>query len=962
MNKSNQQLHTRTPTVVVRDNRGSTIREISYCRHPDAINQTDERITRHHYHARGYLEQSIDARLYKTQQSNSAIQPNIQQIVSLGGALSFSKGIDNGNHVNLNDIEGTVAQQINGKGTVTTYEYSDQRFERYLEQVKEGTLGESSIAVVQKFKWGQGSDEGIAQNQVGKCIEHYDTAGKKTVDSFSLLGAVLSETQQLYYGSYINWDSNNEEASIERAEKFTTQYTYDATGAVLEETDARGNKRRIAYDIAGFVKQSWLTLKGQSEQTILRSLSYSAAGQKLREENGNGLVTTYEYEPETQRLLHVKTQRPQGHVLGAKIMQDLRYEYDPVGNIICLKNDAEATRYWRNQKIVPENRYVYDSLYQLVSATGRESANQQTPASMQSQTITTLVKDAQSYTNYTRLYAYDRGGNLTQIRHNSAIAQQNFTQDITVSNKTNRALLKSQCSEPQNVDSYFDESGNLIKLLNGDAIIWDSSNHLKATNNISENGHLFEGETYQYNSASQRVTKIRGRKTANGHLERVTTHYLPHIEIWEVNDNPVTEKYAVVSVKTGTSAKVRALCWEIGTPKGIENNSLRYSYDDGIGNSGLETDGKGQLVSYEEYYPYGGTAIWSSENAVEADYKTIRYSGKEKDATGLYYYGYRYYQPWIGRWLSADPAGTVDGLNLYRMVRNNPVTLHDPDGREPIPLAPPMAPPAPPMAPPAPPMAPPAPPPIMGGAPLAPSASGNMPPPFPSAQPQAVGKKKWEIKADPALWKQQGGEYPYYSSFTITLQKLGIEHFGNISDMDTFVKTWAEIGQNMKPAAREIDHDKATEVQKILGKIDTEWSGYKKATVSETFRGDTPIVSNSYPWLSSFIKESEGKEEAISKEMNLDIKSSLIMSTAKDPKMGYVSGKSIMWHFNLDEGHAGVSVGLYASEGEVTFPLYNKMKITSLQYLPEGSSYMNNPERFGTSHRYIINANMLPRG
>ncbi|WP_368927909.1 RHS repeat domain-containing protein [Proteus columbae] len=680
MNKSNQQLHTRTPTVVVRDNRGSTIREISYCRHPDAINQTDERITRHHYHARGYLEQSIDARLYETQQSNSAIQPNIQQIVSLGGALSFSKGIDNGSHVNLNDIEGTVAQQINGKGTVTTYEYSDQRFERYLEQVKEGTLGESSIAVVQKFKWGQGLDEGIVQNQVGKCIEHYDTAGKKTVDSFSLLGAVLSETQQLYYGSYINWDSDNEDDSIERAEKFITQYTYDATGAVLEETDAKGNKRRIAYDIAGFVKQTWLTLKGQSEQTILRSLSYSAAGQKLREENGNGLVTTYEYEPETQRLLHVKTQRPQGHVLGAKIMQDLRYEYDPVGNIICLKNDAEATRYWRNQKIVPENRYVYDSLYQLVSATGRESANQQTPASMQSQTITTLVKDAQSYTNYTRLYAYDRGGNLTQIRHNSPIAQQNFTQDITVSNKTNRALLKSQCSEPQNVDSYFDESGNLIKLLNGDAIIWDSRNHLKETNDISEGGHFYERETYQYNSASQRVTKIRGRKTANGHLERVTTHYLPHIEIWEVNDNPVTEKYAVVSVKTGTSAKVRALCWEIGTPKGIENNSLRYSYDDGVGNCGLETDGQGQLVSYEEYYPYGGTAIWSSENAVEADYKTIRYSGKEKDSTGMYYYGYRYYQPWIGRWLSADPAGTIDGLNLYRMVKGNPVSYIDDNG------------------------------------------------------------------------------------------------------------------------------------------------------------------------------------------------------------------------------------------------------------------------------------------
>lgn len=679
----NQQLHIRTPTVVVLDNRGSTIREINYCRHPDTVNQTDERITRHHYHARGYLERSIDARLYDAQQLDASIQPNIQQTVSLGRALSLSQGVDNGNSFNLNDIEGSVSLQINAKGTVTTYEYSEPSVERYLEQVKEGKLGESRTAVVQKLKWGQGNaSELIGTNQVGKCIEHFDTAGKKTYRRYSLHGAVISETQQFIVGNNINWSTSSEQ-SIQQAEKFTTQYTYDATGAVLEETDAKGNKRRIAYDIAGFVKQTWLTLKGQSEQAILRALTYSAAGQKLREEQGNGLVTTYEYEPETQRLLQVKTERPQGHALGAKIMQDLRYEYDAVGNIICLKNDAEATRYWRNQKIVPENRYVYDSLYQLVSATGRESANQQTPASMQSQPITTLVKDTQSYTNYSRLYAYDRGGNLTQIRHTSSIAQQSFTQDITVSNKTNRALLKSQCSDPKNVDSYFDESGNLTQLLNGDAIIWDSRNHLKATKEIMESGHLSEGETYQYNSASQRMTKIRGRKVADGDLEKVTTHYLPNIEQWEVSTRSVTEKYTVVQIQTGTSAKVRALCWEIGSPKGIENNALRYSYDDGIGNSGLETDGQGQLVSYEEYYPYGGTAIWSSENAVEADYKTIRYSGKEKDSTGLYYYGYRYYQPWIGRWLSADPAGTIDGLNLYRMVRNNPVTLHDPDGRAP---------------------------------------------------------------------------------------------------------------------------------------------------------------------------------------------------------------------------------------------------------------------------------------
>ncbi|MFJ2714382.1 RHS repeat-associated core domain-containing protein, partial [Pseudomonas sp. NPDC087346] len=57
-----------------------------------------------------------------------------------------------------------------------------------------------------------------------------------------------------------------------------------------------------------------------------------------------------------------------------------------------------------------------------------------------------------------------------------------------------------------------------------------------------------------------------------------------------------------------------------------------------------------------------------------------RYSGKERDATGLYYYGFRYYAPWLGRWINPDPAGTIDGLNLYRMVRNNPIALFDTDG------------------------------------------------------------------------------------------------------------------------------------------------------------------------------------------------------------------------------------------------------------------------------------------
>ena len=49
----------------------------------------------------------------------------------------------------------------------------------------------------------------------------------------------------------------------------------------------------------------------------------------------------------------------------------------------------------------------------------------------------------------------------------------------------------------------------------------------------------------------------------------------------------------------------------------------------------------------------------------------------------MYDYGFRYYTPWLQRWINPDPAGDVDGLNLFRMVRNNPVRFYDGDGRQP---------------------------------------------------------------------------------------------------------------------------------------------------------------------------------------------------------------------------------------------------------------------------------------
>ena len=57
------------------------------------------------------------------------------------------------------------------------------------------------------------------------------------------------------------------------------------------------------------------------------------------------------------------------------------------------------------------------------------------------------------------------------------------------------------------------------------------------------------------------------------------------------------------------------------------------------------------------------------------------FTGRQFDQeSGLYFYRNRYYEPRAGRFITRDPAGFIDGANLYTYVKNNPVNLVDPYG------------------------------------------------------------------------------------------------------------------------------------------------------------------------------------------------------------------------------------------------------------------------------------------
>lgn len=106
-----------------------------------------------------------------------------------------------------------------------------------------------------------------------------------------------------------------------------------------------------------------------------------------------------------------------------------------------------------------------------------------------------------------------------------------------------------------------------------------------------------------------------------------------------------------------------------------------YYHNDALGSVVAASDQSGQLLWRKEYAPFGEQLDSTAEG------EKLSYTGKEHDdVTGLTYYGARYYDPHLGRFMGVDPAGIDPGdpftFNRYSYGNNNPYRFFDPDGRQ----------------------------------------------------------------------------------------------------------------------------------------------------------------------------------------------------------------------------------------------------------------------------------------
>jgi RHS repeat-associated protein len=395
--------------------------------------------------------------------------------------------------------------------------------------------------------------------------------------------------------------------------------------------DARGRKTEITQIIGGIGKTKQLTYNSL-DQVIAQTLPDGEVVTNSYDNGGmlSGLKGSSTYLSDINYYASGKTNKM---VYGNGVRTDFDY-YDTAG-----ENDASAgvnfsyrlkqIKVYKNGDLLNLN-YEYDKSYNI------------------------KVKRDVLNVNYTETYGYDDLSRLISAEFtsygNNKTIQYDTINNITRKDNRNYQYDTSNPYKLVNDGKYsytYDANGSMTNRNDGRVIGWDYENRVTT---VATGGNT---ESFFYDDQFRRVKKVS---------DNITTYYF---------FNDYEEEY-----KAGVKSKT--VKYYFGNKMRIAENSsadgIRYYHQDHLGSSTAITDSTGALVLRNNYAPYGEDAASEGKTAVR-----YKFTDKEKDSTGLYYFGARFYDPEVGRFISVDPA--CQGLNWYSYCGNNPVNRIDPDGK-----------------------------------------------------------------------------------------------------------------------------------------------------------------------------------------------------------------------------------------------------------------------------------------
>ena len=699
-------VHANTPSVTYLDSLGRSFYSVGDNRYKDRVSAL---IIEAYYNTQTIFDiegnslQIIDA------MGNSVIQC---QYNMLGQSLQ-QNNMDTGTRWLLNDCMGKAyyAWDSNG-GSDYTFLHVYDALHRPVKSSVNGNLYEATF---------YGDDAtvvpggGQADNLRGKIYMQYDGAGLLTGQQYDFKGNLVQSSRR-FTTAYAPSPANSAlppvtwtgipatDNSLLQADEYVMLTQYDAlnrpvllikpfkiavapgavppppAGVIVPPYAGQtGSADCIVpgYNASSILNSVNVFLRGAAASTnFVSSITHNEKGQRVNIVYGNGTATNYTYDPLTFRLVRVHTTSS----MGAVSLQDLNYYFDPAGNITHILDNAQQTTFFNNKKIDPDNDYTYDAIYRLITALGREHiAGNNAPDDDDSfRTGLPQPGDMSQMQSYTQYYSYDEVGNLLQMG-NTGSWSRTCTYATSIPSPSNRLLTSTPGDDNGATFNYtYDTHGNMLAMAHLQQMDWNVKDQLQHLD-LTGGGNVY----YQYDASGQRVRKV-WVKSQNLVCERL---YMGSFEIYTETDSlgninlqretlhimDDRQRIAMVDTKTIDPGNT--------DPAILNTAYIRYQYNNHLGTSCLELDNTGSIISYEEYYPFGGTSYQAISAAITSTAKRYRYTGKERDGeSGLYYHGARYYAPWLGRWTAADPIGIADGLNIYAYARCNPVIFNDPSG------------------------------------------------------------------------------------------------------------------------------------------------------------------------------------------------------------------------------------------------------------------------------------------
>jgi len=285
--------------------------------------------------------------------------------------------------------------------------------------------------------------------------------------------------------------------------------------------------------------------------------------------------------------------------------------------IVAGYSRPEEKRHVFEQELGVSMNYAYDAASQLTGITYTLGSN----------TLGNLT------------YAYDLAGRRTGVggsyaRTNAPLAASSATYNVN-----------NQLTQWKGASLTYDANGNLTS--DGtNTYTWNARNQLVAVSGGAS-------ASFQYDPFGRRVSKT---------IVGMTQYLYDGV-------NPVQEI-------SGTTASANLLTGGLDEYfQRTDSAGARSFLTDALGSTLALADSSGALQTQYTFEPFGNTSVTGA-----ATTNSLAYTGRELDATGLYFYRARYYHPTLQRFISEDPIGLSGGTNLYGYVGNSPASAGDPLG------------------------------------------------------------------------------------------------------------------------------------------------------------------------------------------------------------------------------------------------------------------------------------------